>query len=117
MIIIITIITIIKIWWQGDAREERLRPPPEDQRVHGRQDLCPGVGGHRNYASAVGANYYTPEITNVTVYWKMQLTCHWTMPVQIHWTSDNPLEISLNIEIVLESATEHPLEHATENPR
>ena len=39
-----------------------------------------------------GANYCTPEITNVTFHWTMSRRIHWKCPVNIHWTSDNPLE-------------------------
>ena len=39
----------------------------------------------------LGAKFYTPDITNMTIHWNMPLI-HWTIPVKIHWTSDNPLE-------------------------
>ena len=42
--------------------------------------------------AALGANDYTPEITEAKIYWRMPLKIRWKIPVEIHWKSDNPLE-------------------------
>ena len=33
---------------------------------------------------ALGAKYYTPEITQMTLRWNMQLKFRWNMPLKIH---------------------------------
>ena len=40
---------------------------------------------------SVGAKYYTPELAQMNIHWKMPLKIHRRFPVTIHWKSDNPL--------------------------
>ena len=78
---------------------------------------CPAASSARGCRAArIGANYYTPEITNVKFLLKMPLTIHWSIPMKIHWTSDNSLDIPLKSELPFEHVTESPWENATENP-
>ena len=42
--------------------------------------------------ATLGAKYYMPEITNMTINWNMSLNMHWTISVKIHCASDNPVE-------------------------
>ena len=65
----------------------------------------------------VGATYYTPEITNMNIYWKMPLKSIG----QFQWSSRGDVTILLTIPLTsdnnLENTTEYPLEYATGNPR
>ena len=36
--------------------------------------------------------YYTPDLAQMKLHWKMPLKIHWTIPVKLHWGGDNPLD-------------------------
>ena len=42
--------------------------------------------------AAIGANYYTPEITQVKLHSKMPLKIRWISSTNLHRESDTPLE-------------------------
>ena len=40
----------------------------------------------------IRGKYYTPDLTQMDIHWKMSLKVQRTIPVNIKWTSDNPWE-------------------------
>ena len=63
-----------------------------------------------------GANYYTPELTNMKLHWKVPQKSHWTVPVKSTGKKTTILlQIPLTSDNSFEHVTDKPLEHVSEH--
>ena len=98
---IVIIVVCIYIYIYVERERERERDREREREIWTREFGQPAQTVRRSCthrytrqctAACLRANYYTPDLTNMNIHWKMLLKIHCTIPVTIHWTSDNPLE-------------------------